>query len=79
VPGWVSDLLIIVGLVIAAIGIVSGNRDYDFFYGVQYVLIHVSRTTMLWVGGLTVVAGIVLRMMTESRPRKRRKSSEEYY
>ena len=78
-PGWVADLLIIVGLVIAAIGIVSGNRDYDFFYGVQYVLIQVSRTTMLWVGGLTVAAGILLRVMTESRPRKRRKSSEEYY
>ena len=78
-PGWISDLLIIVGLVIAAIGIVSGNRDCDFFFGVQYVLIHVSRTTMLWVGGLTVAAGILLRVMTESRPRKRRKSSEEYY
>jgi hypothetical protein len=76
VPGWIGDLLIIVGLVIAAIGIVSGNRDYDFFYGVQYVLIHVSRTTMLWVGGLTVAVGILLRMTTESRPRKRRQPHE---
>ena len=75
-PGWIGDLLILVGLVIAAIGIMSGNRDYDFFYGVQYVLIHVSRTTMLWVGGLTVAAGILMRMMTESRPRKRRHPQE---
>lgn len=75
-PGWIGDLLIIIGLVIAAIGIVSGNQDYDFFYGVQYVLIHVSRNTMLWVGGLTVAVGILMRMMTESRPRKRRRPQE---
>ncbi len=75
-PGWIGDLLILVGLAIVAIGIVSGNQDYDFFYGVQYVLIHVSRTTMLWVGGLTVAAGILMRMMTESRPRKRRHPQE---
>lgn len=77
-PGWISDLLVMVGLVIVAIGLTLGNQDYDFFYGVQYILIHVSRTTMLWVGGLTAAVGICLRLVTDSRPRKRKRSAHEY-
>jgi hypothetical protein len=69
-----SELLILLGLGIVAFALAGGNRFYDFFWGLQYVVIRLDRVTMLWIGGILAGVGVLIRL-TGSRPAKRSRST----